>query len=206
MFKKRIFLVSVVLFLFSITTDSLVVNARAYEWFGYKNYNGITYKKFWIARNASSVERQYINDAMYSWNTSNNQNVVTPMNVSYTNNKNLSIIDFSKIDNWWNGAKDVAGETTWWNWDRKVNNDNGVPYQNWSSALIQFGGPGWDGSNSVVRRQVIAHEIGHAVGLAHNFDMGYMSIMRTPVSSDKIPESLLGPFSNDLYGIRDIYS
>jgi len=93
----------------------------------------------------------------------------------------------------------------------KIYNAQGTPYSNWSSALIQFGGPEWSrgiypfnqSNKNAIKHKAFAHEIGHAVGLAHNSDFSYMSIMR-PVLDD-IPDSVQGPWSNDLYGVNSLY-
>lgn len=214
--KKYILKVCLVVMtlIFSIVSFFCVSNtvkASQYYTFGYRNSNGITYQKFWPFGNTTEWQQKAINDMIYNWNTSNNQNVVTPMNLSYTKDKSQSIMDFSYIKQWYDSAVGRTGETTYWNWSNKVNYANGVPYSNWSSALIQFGGPEWaNGTNpfntsrkNTIKYQTFAHEIGHGVGLAHNPDYSYMSIMRTPL--DDIPDSVKGPWSNDLYGVNSLY-
>ncbi|WP_138108129.1 reprolysin-like metallopeptidase [Lactobacillus terrae] len=77
---------------------------------------------------------------------------------------------------------------------------------------IQFGGTDWHYSTgifantatgNIYKKQTFAHEIGHAVGLAHNIDFSYMTIMRPDLAT--IPRTVTGPWFNDLYGINYLY-
>lgn len=175
--------------MFIINTQT--VGAASYYLYGtnLKNYNGITNQKFWVADNTTQWQKQQINDAMYRWNSSEGQNIWTPMQIGYTSNKNNSIMDFSYSKTWWDGNTTRGGETTFWNWNSKVMY-NGTPTQQWSSALIQFGGPGYLNYGDKNKKVIFTHEIGHGIGLAHNWDT---------------KSSIMYPYSNETNTIRASY-
>ena len=197
----------------TITSNESKVSAKSYETYpgNPKNSNGITNQKFWPYGDTTEWQKKAINDMIYNWNSSYNQNVWTPMNLSYTKNKGQSIVDFYYVRDLYDRSS-VTGKTTFWNWNNNVNHSNGSPFSNWSSATIKFGGKNWSAGTLMFDKNIygnrfkyatISHEIGHAMGLTHNNDFGYMTIMRSDLS--KIPDKMFGPWFNDLYGINSLY-
>lgn len=204
--KKIKLAFSICLLSISLAFVSSQENVKADSYYLYgnnlKNYNGITYKKYWPGNNTTSWQKQRMNDVFYRWNSSEGSNIITPMNVNLTWNRNESIIDFSYSRTWWDGSQRRTGETTFWNWGNKVNYSNGMPFKQWSSALTQFGGYAYINSSNLIKERTLAHEIGHAVGIAHNGSTRD-SIMYPSI--DLINGNRVGPNYGDLLALNALY-
>jgi hypothetical protein len=127
--------------------------------------------------------------AMDDWiYTTERTGITTPISFLRTTYRPASIIDVFQINYvapWW-------GFTTHYNGDAEIEPTDG----NWSWTLVQL-----DGAFAQCRNQqgVIAHEMGHALGLAHVDTMS--SVMYVDIAYTSVTAAV----ADDLYGINHLY-
>lgn len=179
----------------AIFTQTQNVEAYQYETYSTKNYNGVTYQKYWPTSSTTAWQKQAINDQLYRWNSSNGTGVTTPIQVTIAQNKAQSILDYYYQSNGFLDDGIVAVT-------RCMVGTSEVDFrkQNWSSAEITAFGLIYNGLTNSQKIETWAHETGHGFGLMHNDDNNYQSIMRS-----KVWTGLNGPTVNDLAGINYLY-
>ncbi|WP_409076873.1 M12 family metallo-peptidase [Bombilactobacillus bombi] len=140
-----------------------------------------------------------MNDELYRWNSSNGTGIYTPINITIGQNQAQSIMDFYYYNNKSHGLG-VAGNTDYVLGDRPVS----FVYSNFSCATINAWGNVYNSLSNSKKIQFWAHETGHAMGLAHNDDLSYISVMRSSLYSNDY-RNYDGPTANDLAGINHLY-
>lgn len=195
--KKYFGFIALLCFLGSITlfSNSQKVFAYQYDTYSTKNYNGVSYQKYWPTSSTTAWQKQAINDQLYRWNTSNGTGVVTPIHVTIAQNQAQSILDYYYSSNG-NEGYGVVGVTRMYVGSSIID----FKKQNWSSARITALGAYYNTLTNSQKIETWAHETGHGFGLMHNDDLNYASIMRTAGWT-----GLNGPTVNDLAGINYLY-
>jgi hypothetical protein len=113
----------------------------------------------------------------------------------------ISVMDIYN-GNYYSSTTGILGETLWYKYSTLVTDSSGRPTENFGWTEIRLNTPVFaDSSFSTFNRQgTIAHEMGHAMGLAHytdpnvimaQYNNGYREVNR--------------PSSEDLYGINVLY-
>jgi hypothetical protein len=170
--------------------------ASAYATFGHKltygvgNY-GSSNQHYYIDSSASGYTSM-INTAMDQWiYTTGPWGITTPISYTRTTTKSSSRMDHylsSNIHDWW-------GLTTFWSGDSTVEPTE----KNWVWNKVWLDG---DFANCPNRRGVIAHEEGHAMGLAH-VSSG-TAVMRTTIGQGGL-NNITRAQPDDLNGINHLY-
>lgn len=143
--------------------------------------------------NVASGYASYINTAMSEWvNTTSSMGVTTPISYTKTTTQSSSRMDIyqvSTVNEWW-------GLTTMYNGSTEVD-----PFSsNWAWGKIQLDADFSDLSENK-RLAVIAHEMGHVMGLAHS-DFSNV-LMRADIAYNSSSTSRAQ--TNDLGGINYLY-
>jgi hypothetical protein len=150
----------------SIAIPSSTSAASHYSTFGGELIDGVgnwgsSVQHYWIDSSASG-ESSRINSSMSAWvNTSHIRS--TPIYFRSTTNRPSSVIDIYKGD-YYPKSFSVLGETKFYNSGGSEIN----PSNNYSWTKIQLNAPNFDSLSSFDKSGTIAHEMGHAFGLAHN--------------------------------------
>ena len=160
--------------------------------YGVGNYGKDT-QHYFITSSASSYA-SYINTAMSEWvNTTSSMGVTTPISYTKTTTQSSSRMDIyqvSTVNEWW-------GLTTMYNGSTEVD-----PFSsNWAWGKIQLDADFSDLSENK-RLAVIAHEMGHVMGLAHS-DFSNV-LMRADIAY--YSSSTSRAQTNDLGGIYYLYN
>lgn len=159
--------------------------------YGVGNYGKDT-QHYFITSSASGYA-SYINTAMSEWvNTTSSMGVTTPISYTKTTTQSSSRMDIyqvSTVNEWW-------GLTTMYNGSTEVD-----PFSsNWAWGKIQLDADFSDLSENK-RLAVIAHEMGHVMGLAHS-DFSNV-LMRADIAYNSSSTSRAQ--TNDLGGINYLY-
>lgn len=185
------------------------VPAYAYATTGYVltggvgNY-GYTNRYYYVDSSCSSTMTSDIATAWSQWiNTTSSVGITTPISVVKTSTQSSSVFDFY-YRNQYEEEDGVYGVTLFWLYSTQVSPTGYMPTQNWGWTQIILNNPNFVSlprSSGGLNRQkgVIAHEIGHAMGLAHVSD----------------PNRLMYPYGNtvnvdsctsdELNGINSLY-
>lgn len=159
--------------------------------YGVGNYGNDT-QHYYITSSASGYT-SYINTAMSQWvNTTSSMGVTTPISYTSTTTQSSSRMDIyqvSTVNDWW-------GLTTMYSGNTEVD-----PFSsNWVWGKIQLDGAFANLTNDK-RLAVIAHEMGHVMGLAHS-DMSNV-LMRADIAYNT--SGTTRAQVNDLAGINYLY-
>jgi Matrixin len=161
---------------------------------GVGNY-GNNKRYYYITSSASSYE-SLIDQAMNEWiYTTERVGITTPISYRKTTTMSQSVMDIY-AGSYYPSYMGVLGETEFWKYDTKLD-----PYQeNWGWNKIKLNNPNFNNLNSTDRKGTIAHEMGHAFGLAHNNSNPY-AIMCQLGYGRKVSNSQ----ADDLHGINYLY-
>ncbi len=185
---------------FAILFSCIILPSNAYELLGGKLVGGIYNRTYYVGCGSS----KYINActaAMDDWNWA-----VNPYN-------NGSGTDFyfrrvySSADatvRFWGESHpydDWAGLTRLFDAnDNLMNNDYSYLYSDWYNASIIFNTVKAPVDNATIMKSIAGHEVGHAIGLAHNQkDNGVLMFQGYNVRTAD------SPTDDDVYGVRALY-
>ncbi len=156
----------------------------AYNTFGgHKLTQGVTGEKYWISSTAAP-HATGIDNSWSAWNATS-----TPISYTQTATQADSRMDFykvSSVNDWWAITTFYVGSTT-------VDPES----TDWWWAKVRLDG---DFANCPNKQGVIAHEIGHGMGLAHVFG-GTARLMRNNIASI----TTTTPKPDDVDGINSLY-
>lgn len=153
--------------MFTLST-TITSKSYAYDTFndhvltgGVGNY-GANKRYYWLDGSTFS-EGNLINTAMDEWIYSTGRTgVTTPISFRSTTTKSSSVIDFYK-GSYYDEVFGILAVTWHYRYDRSVDEY----YENWGWTEIWINSPSYDREYAEGRKATIAHEIGHALGLAH---------------------------------------
>lgn len=151
--------------------------------YGYNN-------QYYYVDGSAGAHLSTIVTAMDDWiYTTDRTSITTPISFLRTTYRPASVVDIFKISY----VSPFWGLTLFYNGGTEIDPDAG----NWSWALIQL-----DGAFAVCpnQRGVVAHEMGHAMGLAHVDTMS--SVMYWDVAYTTVTAAV----ADDLYGINYLYT
>jgi len=95
----------------------------------------------------------------------------------------------------------IGSDTTWGN--KRVPIQSGILFNNaviWANYDAPWGSGQWAGKNDF--RRVAVHELGHVIGLDHDYGLNVLSIMTSSIFAGS---SVITPQSTDIEGINDLY-
>lgn len=173
-------------------------NAMAFNtWSNRHLIYGVSGQQYWIGPSAAQHHGTAIPNAVQRWN-----NAVGIVSYTRTNVKANSRLDFTRID-----TNDNACAVTWHFVDTtRVNDANGTPTRNWAWAKVQIRPQLADAGAcgpADHRGGVLAHEMGHAMGLAHRTDQSQV------LMNNKIAWSgwydVNTPRQDDINGVNFLY-
>ncbi len=181
----------------SITIPSSTFAANHYDTFGGKLTGGVgnwgkSTQYYWIDSSASG-ESSRINSSMSAW-VHTGKIVSTPISFRNTSNKPSSVIDIYK-GNYYPRSSGILGETKFYRSGSQID-----PSSNYSWAKIQLNSSSFDSLNTYHKSGTIAHEMGHAFGLAHNNYEGDSIMCQFGAG-----RTVNTPDSGSLYGINSLY-
>lgn len=154
------------------------VGALAYKTFGGHNLKygvgdyGASNQYYYITANA--VNYGYttsIKDAMSDWiYTTSRLGITTPISYARTTTQSSSRMDIY-YGNYYDDSLGIYGATSMYHGSTCVGSpETGAPTVDWVWGKIKLNNPNFSAMSSVERKGVIAHEMGHVMGLAHVSD------------------------------------
>ena len=199
--KSRIVILSIFFtFMFSMT----IYAADYHTWYdrtlngGVGNY-GYNNRYYFIDSSAINAGNETLTvNAMNSWIYTSNI-VTTPISFQRTTTKSESIMDIYN-GSYYPAEEYIYGETLFWLSGTRI-----YPYNpdgsNWAWTQIHLNTVSFNTLSQQRKQGVIAHEMGHVMGLAHNQDWGPIVLMY-PYGDELTVSS---PTSHDLFGINHLY-
>lgn len=153
------------------------ISANAYETYGYTLNGGVgnfgyNTRYYYVDSSCTSSITEKIAEAWSDWNyTTASLGITTPISVKKTTTKSSSVFDFY-YDTYWPEDDGLAGGTFYYNGQNLQNPSLSDPTGNWGWTQIIINCPNYDylsfiSGNVDRHKSTIAHEIGHAFGLAH---------------------------------------
>lgn len=186
-------------------------NAFAYNTWGYTlnggvgNY-GYNTRHYWVDSSASSYSTM-ISNAVSSWvNTTSRLGITTPISIASTSTKSSSYFDIYYLS-MPGSSNTVAGTYFYVKNVGCINPNLEAPNQNYSWTEIHLNSsvfPNLTGNTYLTadqkRQGTVAHEFGHAMGLAHSNNNMYV-IMCQLASGRRV----YLPMTDDANGINSLY-
>jgi hypothetical protein len=148
---------------------------------------------YWLHSTAVPL-RATISEAMSNWvNTSHI--VSTPISFRETTNQPSSVID-TYYSFYYDPSQGIAGETVFFTGSTKIDPSN----SNWSWTEVRLNAPTFQNLSAYNKKGTVAHEFGHAFGLAHqNFNP---NVIMCQLGSGRAVNT---PQGDDLNGINALY-
>jgi hypothetical protein len=177
---------------------ALAAPAQAYQHWPH-NYHltfGAQGQKYWIGELAETNEPA-IDDAVSSWNSASGK-----VSYSQTGTQSQSRLDFTHPS----GDNGACANTLFFVDTDNVGNANGAPTKNywWAKVQVRDALNDTDACGPVNhRRGILAHEMGHALGLAH-VTGGAARIMRTYIAYPA-NYGINVPQPDDIAGVNALY-
>lgn len=161
---------------------------------GIGNY-GNNPRYYWMSNYFNtSAKKKPVTDAMYMWNYSNGTGAWTPLMFYNSAQQYGCVLDIHKIA----GRPGVGGSTTFYTWSGQGLN---VYRSNWDWAKIELTNV-YEGKDAATKKGLVAHEIGHVLGLNHN---DTKPNGRTVMTTNYESYTKNGPTINDFNGINKLY-
>ncbi|SDY35925.1 matrixin family metalloprotease [Thermoactinomyces sp. DSM 45892] len=192
--KKRLLL----LFSIFLLTVSVPLEAFAYNLFGYRLTNGVgnwgkNRQYYYIHDSAKKYYKSLINRAWETWIHSPHI-LSTPISFRETTNKKSAVVELSEFYDI-TSEHDYLGITYFYKYQQEV-----YPWDtNWGWAKINLNRARLKNLRETDQQGTIAHELGHAMGLAHN--MYEFSVMCQFGAGRKTAR----PLRDDYEGINKLY-
>lgn len=176
-FKKAIMLVAIVMILFIFAKEIYAYTNVTYYVLngGVGNYG--TNRRYYYIDSSCNVGNnpEYIETAWNQWiNTTDSVGVTTSISVRRTTTQADSSFDFYYLDTNLYSTLDAWTEHYHYNDFIAINPNSGAPSANWGWAKININSKNYSklpesqaGTNLNIKKYVLAHEIGHAMGLWH---------------------------------------
>ncbi|WBW97035.1 matrixin family metalloprotease [Oceanirhabdus sp. W0125-5] len=164
------------------------VSVYAYNTYGYQKVTGISNEFYYVDSGVSTTYETAIDDAVDDW-----ESQVSSLSLRQTTNQSASNMDFytySKSDN-------VLGYTQFYT---NATLDPGAPDKNWYWNKIYLNTATLGSKDGPKKQGVTAHEVGHALGLAH--DNSNPNVLMCQTSSGRKVETVQ---SDDKNGVNSIY-
>lgn len=205
--KKMKKLIGFSLALISAATITLPSSASAgthFGTFGFRLTSGVgdwgnSTQYYWIDSSASG-ETSRINDSMSAW-VHTGHILSTPISFRKTTNKPSSVMDIYKR-NYFPYSEHTLGIARFYKSGSEVK-----PYEeNYSWTKILINAPNYNEFNDFYKRGTLAHEMGHAFGLAHNNAEGDSIMCQLDSGEPGDAKRYVNtPDLGSLYGINSLY-
>ncbi|TCP60822.1 matrixin family metalloprotease [Baia soyae] len=172
------------------------IESSAYILYGHKLTNGVgnwgKNRQYYYLHDSANQYKPLIKNA---WNTWVNSSSIlsTPISFRESTNKKASVVEFFSINN---PSKKYAGMTYFYRYKEEVEPEK----SNWGWTEIELNQAELKYIGETDQQGTIAHEIGHAMGLAHNGNE--FSVMCQFAYGRKTSRPLL----DDYKGINAIYN
>jgi hypothetical protein len=203
--KKFKFMTSLVL-TFAILIAS-TNHAYAYATYSgeYKINGGVgnygSNNRYYYITSSISTYAGLIDNAVSSWvYTTSRLGITTPISIVKTTTQSASVFDFYLTTML--ADYGTIGQTNWFTYSGSVTRADGTPTSNWDWTKITFNTNTFSEINllnNTQRQGVAAHELGHAMGLAHIWDKN--SIMYPYGNTVQVYQ----PQGDDCDGINHLY-
>lgn len=152
--------------------------------------------RYYFIDNTASLETTLINNAMNDWIfTTSSQGITTPISFKKTTTQTSSIMDIY-YDTYYDSSLGIIAETKFFIKSSLANPSN----SNWGWAAIELNIPTYRGLSTFDKKGTIAHEMGHAFGLAHN--NGNPNVIMCQLKYNRAVNSAQ---KDDLNGINYLY-
>lgn len=191
-FKKIVSVMSASLIALGLATST----SDAYALLGKKLNGGVTYRQYYVTSSASTHSSK-ITEMMNKWIYSTaSHGITTPLNFSKSSRQYGSEMDFYGGSYDYYPYRDSAAWEEGWTYSGSQINQG---IKNWDYSKIYLNYFRFNSSSTTVKKGTIAHEMGHAFGLAHVKGIG--SLMCT-IGGGRIAH---WPTADEFKGINALY-
>lgn len=126
---------------------------------------------YWVDSSMPSSFNSAITDAVNKWvNTTSSPGVTTSISIRKTSVKKDSSFDLYGT----NLGANITGLTELWVFDKQIQDPSA---QNWGWSKIYINKYNTVNYSTTTKRGLVAHELGHAMGLSHQPGLKYSSLM-----------------------------
>lgn len=179
----------------------LITPVQAYNTYnGHHLVYGVSGQKYWLSSGAANNYNHAINTGVGLWDNASG----VPVSYSRTYTKSASRLDFYRTADS-NNNDEFCATTSWFVGKTKIGGRNiGEPGKNWTWAKVHVNRLTFKDSTSCTesarRKTMIAHEMGHGIGLKHVFNNQYpLMYWALTITNTN------GPRQDDRNGINALY-